>query len=154
MQQKTLSVSAIKNGTVVDHIPAGAALTIIRLLNLPQGNKQVTVGLNLPSRATIYKDLIKVEERELTEDEANRVALLAPRATINIIKNYTVVKKFHVKIPENIHRVVVCPNPTCITNQERMATTFRVETKLDRVSLRCLYCEKIFAREDIKEYLT
>ena len=103
---KTLSVSAIKDGTVIDHVASGRALQIIRVLNLSANNQTVTVGLNLPSRAMGHKDLIKVEGLELSADEANRVAILAPEATMNIIKNYEVVKKFPVTIPEIIERLI------------------------------------------------
>lgn len=145
----TLSVAAIKQGTVIDHIPAGSALPMIRLLHLAVQKKQVTVGLNLPSRAMGHKDLIKVEERELTQDEVSQVAILAPDATINIIKNYAVVKKFSMKLPDRIDRVMLCPNPTCITNHERMATSFLVHTYKKEIRLRCKYCEKIFKQDDI-----
>lgn len=85
---------------MIDHIDAGHALKIIRILNLADHQKVVTVGLNLPSRAMKFKDIIKVEGRELTPEEANRVAILAPTANLNIIRNYEVVKKFNLKLPE------------------------------------------------------
>ena len=151
---KTLSVSAIKNGTVIDHITAGHALKIVRLLDLAGEKKQVTVGLNLPSKSMGHKDLIKVEGKELTVAEGNEVAILAPHASINIIKNYKVNKKFDIKIPKTIDYVVVCPNPRCITNNERMETKFEVSKNKKGVSLKCTYCEKQFDQEEIKEYNT
>ncbi len=152
MTPQELLVSAIKDGTVIDHITAGRALKIIRVLRLPDHKKVVTVGLNLPSRAMGHKDLIKVEGRELTPEEANEVALLAPEASINIIKNYKVTKKFKVQIPQTIERVVVCPNPKCITNFERMTTLFSVKRYGTVIKLSCKYCEKIFEQEEIKDY--
>jgi aspartate carbamoyltransferase regulatory subunit len=149
---KTLLVAAIKEGTVIDHIPVGNALKIIRLLNLAAYNKLVTVGLNLPSKATKYKDLIKVEGREVTREESNKIAILAPSATINIVKNYNVVKKTKVVIPETVEYVVVCPNPKCITNNEIMNSKFKVTIDKNGVKLRCHYCEKVFRQEEIKEY--
>lgn len=151
-KQKQLLVSAIKNGTVIDHITAGHALKIIRLLNLADHNKVVTVGLNLPSRAMRIKDLIKVECRELTPDEISRVAILAPRASINIIKNYKVTKKFHVNIPETIEYVIICPNPKCITNNESMSSKFNVLHENNKIKLKCNYCEKIFKQDEIGQY--
>lgn len=149
---KTLLVSAIKNGTVIDHITAGHALKIIRLLNLADHNKVVTVGLNLPSQTMKIKDLIKVEGRELTAEELSRVAILAPRATINIIKNYQVAKKFHVSLPEIIEYVIICPNPKCVTNYEKVSSKFKIINDKNNLKLRCHYCEKIFKQEEIREY--
>lgn len=151
-KQKQLLVSAIKNGTVIDHISAGHALKIIRLLNLADHNKVVTVGLNLPSKTMKIKDLIKVEGLELTAEEINRVAILAPRATINIIKSYQVAKKFHVSIPETIEYVVICPNPKCVTNNENMSSKFHVLSDGGKIKLKCHYCEKIFQQDEIREY--
>lgn len=152
-EKKTLLVSAIKNGTVIDHISPGGAIKILRLLDLASHKKLVTMGLNLKSQANKFKDLIKVEDRELTEEEANRVAIFSPEATINIIKNYQVVKKFTVVIPKSVDSLIVCPNPKCITNHEPMATSFYVlHNGGKEVRLKCHYCEKIFNRDDIKEY--
>ncbi len=147
-----LQVAAIKNGTVIDHISGGSALKIIRLLNLPKDKTQVTVGLNLPSKQMGVKDLIKVENRTLTPDEANRVALFAPSASINIIEKYRIVKKFTVAMPKQIHGIVVCPGAKCITNHEPMESRFKVETMNGAVSLRCDYCDTVFLRDDVKEY--
>jgi len=149
---KQLLVAAINNGTVIDHITAGSALKIIRLLNLASHNNVVTVGLNLPSRAMKLKDLIKVEGREITPEEIDSVSILAPSASINIIKNYEVAKKFSVKIPDTIDYVVVCPNPKCITNNEKMDSKFHVIKEKDGVKLKCHYCEKIFKQKEINEY--
>ncbi|OGE81337.1 MAG: aspartate carbamoyltransferase regulatory subunit [Candidatus Doudnabacteria bacterium RIFCSPHIGHO2_01_FULL_43_23] len=152
--EKKLSVSAIKQGTVIDHVTAGNALRIVRLLDLPSGKKQVTVGLNLPSIAFGYKDIIKVSERELTADEANKIAILAPRATINIIKNYKIIKKFKVQIPETIQSVIICPNPVCVTNNEKITTFFYAQQKKYTILLRCKYCLKEYSPDKITEYHT
>ncbi len=151
-KDKKLLVSAIKDGTVIDHIQAGHALKIIRLLNLADHNKIVTVGLNLPSQATKIKDLIKVEGRELTEEEINRIAIFAPKGTINIIKNYEVVKKLFVQIPDTVEYVIVCPNPKCITNHETIDSKFHLIEDKGEVTLKCHYCEKSFSEQEIKEY--
>ncbi len=150
MTQKTLSVNAIKNGTVIDHIAAGQALKIIRLLKMTHHHKIATLGLNLPSETLQYKDLIKVEDWELTQDEANRVAILAPNATINIIRDYEVVKKFKVQIPSFIVNVISCLNPRCISNHERMYSYFHVKQRRKQVLLQCRYCNKIFSYQDIQ----
>ncbi len=150
--KKTLSVSAIKDGTVIDHVTAGRALDIVRLLRLTQEKKQITLGLYLESRARGRKDLIKIEALELSTESANRVALLAPGATINIIKNYAVVKKFQVVIPQMIERLIVCPNPSCITNHERMISVFFVKNQATGIQLACKYCERLFRESDIQIY--
>ncbi|KKP59601.1 MAG: Aspartate carbamoyltransferase regulatory chain [Candidatus Magasanikbacteria bacterium GW2011_GWC2_34_16] len=152
LQKNKLLVTAIKDGTVIDHITAAHALKIIRLLNLADHNKRVTVGLNLPSKTMGLKDLIKVEGRELTEEEIKRVAILAPEATINIIKNYQIAKKFHAEIPDVIEYVVVCPNPICITNNENMDSKFIVKKEKNNIKLKCWYCEKTFPQEEIRDY--
>lgn len=151
-QEKKLLVSAIKNGTVIDHITTGKALTIIRLLNLLQHKKIVTVGINLPSKSMGYKDLVKVEGVELTPEEANRVAIFSPESSINIIRNYNVIKKFFVAIPEKIMHLMVCPNPKCITNHDRMESLFLITKEGKAIKLQCHYCEKIFSNDEISQY--
>ncbi len=141
--KKTLSVAAINNGTVIDHIPAGEGMRIVRLLKLAGHRNQVTLGLNLPSKAMGYKDLIKVEGREITESEANQIAVFAPQATINIIRDLSLHKKFAVTLPEKLEGFLSCPNARCITNHEEMKNRFLV----GRGKLTCYYCEKSFAHE-------
>jgi len=150
--KKTLSVSAIINGTVIDHITAGQALNIVKILNLTNHNKVITVGINLVSKDMRHKDLIKIAEKEITTDEVNSFAFLAPKATINIIRNYRVVKKYKANIPELVHRIIVCPNPQCISNNEQMESAFYILQKNGSIKLQCKYCEKIFWREEIKKY--
>lgn len=144
---KTLSVAAIGNGTVIDHIPAGEGLRIVRLLKLACHRHQVTLGLNLPSKTMGYKDLIKVEGLEVSEDAANQIAVFAPKATINIIRDFQLVKKFAVTLPERINKVLCCPNERCITNHESTPTRFEVAKFARAVQLKCYYCEKSFAHD-------
>lgn len=150
MKEKTLSVSAIKEGTVIDHIQAGQSLKIIRLLRLAEENR-VTVGLNLKSRTKGLKDIIKIENVFLTEHQAAQIAIFSPAATVNVIENYAVSKKFRVQLPEAIAAVLSCPNPRCITNIEKIPTLFTLEENNSHVILRCKYCEKLFSRDDMKE---
>ena len=152
MNKKTLLVSAIKDGTVIDHITAGHALKIVRLLNLADHNKIVTLGLNLPSKENKYKDIIKVESLELTPKELNRISIFAPHATINIINDYEIVKKFETEMPDTVEYVIVCPNPNCITNNEIMDTRFHVKEEGENIKLKCSYCEKTFDEKEIIEY--
>ena len=151
---KTLSVSAIKNGTVIDHIPSGQALTIVRLLMLLNKNHRVTLGLNLLSPSMGLKDLIKVEDRFLTEKEAHDIAVFAPNATLSSIKNYKVQNKIKVKLPTAVEKILLCPNPRCISRCEPIDSLFFVEELKNAIHLRCNYCEKNFVREEIREYQT
>jgi aspartate carbamoyltransferase regulatory subunit len=148
---KTLSVSAIKNGTVIDHIPAGQALRIIRLLNLLRKKYRITVGFNLSSKRLGAKDLIKIENHILSDAEANEVTVFAPEATINIIEDFEVTKKISTRLPENIIGVFVCPNPLCITHNEPIASCFHISEYRKQVKLTCKYCEKQFDRDYVKE---
>ncbi len=148
---KTLSVSAIKNGTVIDHIRAGQALRIMRLLQVLDSNKnKVTLGLNLASQTLGLKDLIKIENRMLTNDEANDIVVFAPEATINIIENFEVKQKVTTHLPASIANVFLCPNRACITKTEKANTIFHITEQGKMVKLTCHYCEKEFDRDDVK----
>jgi aspartate carbamoyltransferase regulatory subunit len=149
---KTLSVAAIKDGTVIDHIPAAAAIVIVKLLQLLPGKNRVYLGLNLNSTSMGLKDLIKIENRFLSEKETHDIAVFAPKATINIIKNYKLISKTSAKLPSVIEKILVCPNPSCITNCEPTVTFFHVEEFKQHVVLRCHFCQKIFEREKIQDY--
>ena len=127
MKTKTVSVSAIKEGTVIDHIEAGRGLQIVRLLSLLIEEKQMTIGLNLKSPSMGLKDLIKIEDRFLTPSDIDQIAIFAPLATVNVIKNYAVAEKFAIVIPERIEKVFICPNLQCITNAEPISTLFFTE---------------------------
>ena len=142
-----LSVAAIEQGTVIDHIPAGYGMEIVKLLKLAKHNQVVTLGLNLASKTLTQKDLIKVEGREISKEEASQIAIFAPSAKINIIRNFKVVDKFTVTMPSQIERWVVCPNKNCITNHERMQTRFTVHRFGETVELKCHFCERIFAHD-------
>jgi aspartate carbamoyltransferase regulatory subunit len=143
-KEKTLSVSAIKSGSVIDHIPAGYALRIIHLLKLADNEKRVTVGLNLKSQCMGLKDLIKIEEFFLSPAQAAQIAIFAPKATVNVIENYKVAKKFQVEMPEVIAAVLRCPNPRCVTQSEPVSTLFTIEETNQKILLRCRYCETTF----------
>jgi aspartate carbamoyltransferase regulatory subunit len=150
--EKTLSVSAIKDGTVIDHVAAGSALTIVHLLKLIEQQNKVTLGLNLSSRSLGRKDLLKIENRFLTEKEAQNIAIFAPQATINIIRGYQIQKKINAELPPIVEHILICPNPRCISRCEPVDSMFFVEEFKKQVQLRCKFCEKTFARDEIKQY--
>ncbi|WP_108652369.1 aspartate carbamoyltransferase regulatory subunit [Dongshaea marina] len=146
-EKKQLQVEAIENGSVIDHIPAGAGVKILHLFNLTNNGERITVGLNLPSGLQGKKDLIKVENTILTEPQANQLALFAPEATINIIKEFQVINKYEVRLPERITGVFDCPNSNCISHHEPVSSSFRVKAVNQDVQLKCKYCEKSFSRD-------
>jgi aspartate carbamoyltransferase regulatory subunit len=147
-QGNKLKVDAINNGTVIDHIPGGAGL---RVLDIVGGSREniITLGIHLPSRSGAQKDLLKIEGREIKPEEVNQIALLAPQATINIIRNYKVVEKFPVKIPDQVEGLLRCPNPQCITNHESVKTRF-VITQKNPVQLQCAYCERAYPAAEVQ----
>lgn len=151
IEEKTLSVAAIKEGTVIDHIRAGQALKIVRLLGFNANENRVSVGLNLKSKSVGLKDLIKIENVFLTESQAAQIAIFSPNATVTVIQNYEIAKKFKVQMPEAIANVLACPNARCIANFEKVSTLFTVEENNSHVLLRCKYCEKLFTRDQIHE---
>ncbi|NGX58651.1 MAG: Aspartate carbamoyltransferase regulatory chain [Chlamydiae bacterium] len=146
--EKNRIISAIENGTVIDHIPSGQGMRIFKLLNLEKFDQCVTLGLNLPSHVIGKKDIIKLEGHEITEEESSRVAIFAPSTTIAIIRDGCVAKKFHVSLPEIIHDVIVCPNPRCITNHEKMTRRHSVSLVGKNIYLRCQYCEHLGFKEE------
>ncbi|BDM63908.1 aspartate carbamoyltransferase regulatory chain [Shewanella sp. NFH-SH190041] len=147
-----LQVEAIKNGTVIDHIPANIGFKVLKLFQLDDTLERVTIGLNLPSSALGKKDLIKIENVLFDEAQAQRLALYAPRATVNKIENYQVVAKLPVTLPDSITGVFSCPNSNCITHVEpAVDTLFGVQVQGGDVRLKCKYCEKVFSRDVVTE---
>lgn len=139
--RKELKVTAIENGTVIDHIPAKSVFQVIRILGLDQISHQIMVGTNLDSQKLGKKGIIKVSNKYFKSEEINKIALVAPSATLIVIKDYTVVYKATVEIPETISNIVKCINPNCITNNESIPSRFTVIDK-ENLILNCHYCEK------------
>ena len=150
-KETQLQVEAIKNGTVIDHIPALVGIKVLKLFNMDKSNQRVTVGLNLPSSALGHKDLLKIENVFINKDQASKLALYAPHATVNQIENYQVVRKLALDLPEQVNNVFECPNSNCITHGEPVESSFRVFEKNNDVRLKCKYCEKVFSREIVIE---
>jgi aspartate carbamoyltransferase regulatory subunit len=140
--EKQLQVNAIKDGTVIDHIPTNALFRVIKILNLEDTSNMVTFGNNLDSRLMGYKAIIKVANRYFEDEEVNKIALVAPHAKLNIIRDYEVVEKRVVETPKEIIGIVHCFNPKCITNAENILTKFEVISDKP-IAMKCFYCEKI-----------
>jgi len=146
--RKELKVSAIENGTVIDHIPSKSVFQVIKILNLDEYDNQIFLGTNLESQKYGKKGIIKVSNRFFKADEINKIALVAPTATLIVIKNFSVVEKKKVEIPDGVEKIVKCFNPNCITNNEPVLTKFTVIEK-EELKLKCHYCEKITAKDNI-----
>ncbi len=144
-----LKVSAIKEGTVIDHIPAKNLFKVITILGLNKIENQITFGTNLESRKLGLKAIIKVSNKFFKDNEINKIALIAPHAKLNIIRDYEVVEKRIVETPNTIKGIVKCFNPKCITNNETIITNFKVIGK-EPIALKCHYCEKITTEEQIR----
>ncbi len=145
---KALQVAALKNGTAIDHIPTDAVFKVVSLLQLQRLDNRITIGNNLNSTKMGTKGLIKVSDKFFREDEINRIALVAPNVNLNIIRNFEVVEKKKVVLPDEIVEIVKCNNPKCITNNEPMKTRFHVIDK-EKVEIQCHYCEIKIKKENI-----
>ena len=142
MAKKELQVSAIENGTVIDHIPASRLFDVINVLGIDKMENPMTFGSNLKSSKLGKKAIVKIWDKFLEDDEVNKLALIAPSAKINIIREYDVVEKKMVNVPETVKGIVKCMNPKCITNHEYVKTKFKVVNDAPIV-LKCHYCEKL-----------
>ena len=144
-----LMVAAIENGTVIDHIPCNKLFEVITLLGLQDMTSTVMIGYNLVSEKMGHKSLIKIANRYFSDDELNRLAVVAPNVNLSIIKNFDVVEKRQVVMPNPIVGVVKCANPKCITNNEPMLTRFAISEKKKGL-IRCHYCGKEQALDNVK----
>lgn len=148
--KKELRVNAIKNGTVIDHIPAGDLFKVIKILGLQNIKNTMTLGNNLESKTHGHKGIIKISELFFENDDIDRIALAAPDAKLNIIKDYTVVEKRQVQVPDTVVGIAKCVNPKCVTNyEENVITKFTVVDKKN-IALKCHYCEKITNKENLR----
>jgi aspartate carbamoyltransferase regulatory subunit len=148
-EAKQMSVSAIQNGTVIDHVPASNLFKVIQILGLDRIDNQITFGTNLESKKLGRKAIIKISGVFFEDEDINRIALVAPDAKLNIIKDYEVVEKKVVVVPDYIIGIAKCMNPKCITNFEAVKTRFKVVSKKN-VALKCHYCEKITNQENMQ----
>ncbi len=148
MKVKELTIPAIKEGTAIDHIPSRVTFKVMRILDLKEFKHAISVALNLKSKTMGKKGIIKVGNRFLTQDEVNKIAILAPNATVNIIKDYKVKEKIKVDIPDTIHNIIKCSNPNCITNNEKVKTLFHVINKAP-LQVLCHHCERVMEAKDI-----
>jgi aspartate carbamoyltransferase regulatory subunit len=145
-----MKVKQIKNGTVIDHITANKSLYVLRILGLPDEDTSLTIAMNVSSNAIDFKDIVKIENKELKPTELDQVALITPNATINIIRNYEIVTKEKIKFRNELNSIIKCTNQKCITNtREPIKSKFKL-IKETPVVIRCYYCDRLITAEEIK----
>ncbi len=148
--EKKLKVAALKDGTVIDHIPSSKLFKVVQILHLDTCLNQITLANNLESKKIGSKGLVKIADRALAENETNKLALICPDAKINIIRNFEVVEKRPLVLPDEIREVIQCANPNCITNHQPVQTRFFVIKDETHKCLKCRYCEREVKIEEVK----
>ena len=149
-EEKELRVQKIKEGTVIDHISAGGSLSVLKILGIMgREDNIVSIVMNVPSHSLGKKDIVKVEGRELNREELDKIALVAPRSTINIVRNYVVVEKQKPRLPKMIKGIVKCANVACISNSNEPADSIFYVENDDPLRLRCYYCSRYLEKDDI-----
>jgi aspartate carbamoyltransferase regulatory subunit len=140
---RKLKVTPIRNGTVIDHIEEGMALKVLRILGITgEYESVVSVAMHVPSGKMGRKDIVKIEDRELDAQELNKIALIAPNATYNIIRDYRVKKKHRVQVPPMVEGILRCGNPNCISNKREPVQSKSVVISKRPLRLKCYYCER------------
>ena len=151
MEQSELMVRRIKEGTVIDHIDEGKGIQVLDALRINgKDGSLITIALNVPSGKSKKKDIIKVENKFLKDDDTNKIAVIAPKATINIIKNYKLIEKRRVSLPNEIDRIFRCSNPDCITNSAEHIESVMDLIDKETMILKCRYCARILDVNEIK----
>lgn len=148
--EKKLKVAALKDGTVIDHIPSDKLFKVVQILHLDTCTNQITLANNLESKKIGSKGLVKIADRALAVNETNKLALICPDAKINIIRDFEVVEKRQLLLPEEIREVIQCANPNCITNHQPVQTSFYVLKEDNKTRLKCRYCEREVRAEEVK----
>ena len=148
--EKKLKVAALCNGTVIDHIPSEKLFEVVALLDLEHCTNQITIGNNLDSRILGQKGIIKISDRFFAEEEINKIALIAPNAKINIVRNYEVVEKRCLELPDEVFGIIRCPNYNCVTNHQPITTHFVSLKEGGNASLKCHFYERDVALQDVE----
>ena len=146
-----LTVSAIENGTVIDHIPVESLFKVVKFLNIENLPDQVTIGFNFTSKKYGSKGIIKIANKFFADDDLNKIALVAPTATIITIKNFNIIEKKQVTTPKKVGNIIKCINPKCITNNQEVDCSFDViENQGGDIKLKCHYCEKFTTKDNFE----
>ena len=149
MKRQELQVAALENGTVIDHIPSSKIFEVISLLHLENVSSSVTIGINLKSKKMGQKSILKISDRFFTDEELNQLSVVTPNVSLAIIRDFEVVEKNHVKMPEELIGIIKCDNHKCITNNEPMRTHFHVLDKENGI-LQCRYCNREVTLNNVK----
>lgn len=147
LMKKQLWVAAIENGTVIDHIPSKKLFALVNLLHIDRMQTAVTIGYNLLSKGMGTKSIIKMADKFFTDEELNQLAVVCPNLTLCIIRDYEIVEKRTVALPDELYGVAKCANPKCITNNEPMRTHFHVT---DTQHIKCHYCNTMIHLDDVQ----
>ncbi len=146
-----LKVQAIRTGTVIDHIPAENTYRVFSMLSLEKSTDHVYFGTNLESKKMGKKGIVKISNKFFEPEEISKIALVAPHATLIEIRDYDIVRKYKITLPEEVHNLVKCVNPKCVTNNQQVPTHFRLITDHHgKTKLACRYCEKTMSISDIQ----
>ena len=149
MLEEKLKIEKIKRGTVIDHIDAGYALTILNLTGLDESPNLMTIGVNVSSRKFNKKDIIKIEGEFLNEIQMQQISILSPNNTISLIDNYRVIEKKKVKIPKDIKELILCENLTCISNSDEPIESEFIVLEEKPLKIQCAYCNRIYKLDEI-----
>ncbi|MBA7646774.1 Aspartate carbamoyltransferase regulatory chain [subsurface metagenome] len=149
MMEEKLKIDKISKGTVIDHIDAGYALTILSLTGLDESKNLITIGVNVSSKKYQTKDIIKIENVFLNETQMQQISILSPNASISLIENYKVIEKKKVKIPKIIKKLILCVNQTCISNSDEPINSEFLVLEEKPLKIQCVYCERIYKLEEI-----
>ena len=149
MKRQELQVAALQNGTVIDHIPSSKIFEVINLLHLEKVSTSVTIGINLKSKKMGHKSILKIADRYFTDEELNQLSVVTPNVSLAIIRDYEVVEKKEVKMPDELIGIIKCDNHKCITNNEPMKTHFHVLDK-EKGILQCRYCNREVTLNNVK----
>ncbi|MFX1376994.1 MAG: aspartate carbamoyltransferase regulatory subunit [Promethearchaeota archaeon] len=149
MMEEKLKIDKISKGTVIDHIDAGYALTILNLTGLDESKNLITIGVNVSSKKYQTKDIIKIENVFLNETQMQQISILSPNASISLIENYKVIEKMKVTLPKIIKKLILCVNLTCISNSEEPIDTEFLVLEEKPLKIQCAYCERIYKLEEI-----
>lgn len=154
MVEQTLKISKIKEGTVIDHIPAGKSLKVLNILNIEEDvSSSVSIGIHVPSGKLQFKDVIKIENRFLEKIELDMISLIAPKASISIVTDYSIKEKFSVELPQTLLGLIACGNQNCITNRNEPVKSEFETISRNPVVVRCKYCEREMNYKEIQASL-
>ena len=137
-----MEVTSVRNGIIIDHVPAGTALTVLRYLRIDPAKAKLALIMNTTSHRYGSKDIIKIEDLTADDIDLDVLGLVARQATVGIVRDGRIVEKRSPRLPERIVDVLVCRNPRCVTTVERSIPQRFHLTRSERQEYRCDYCDE------------